>query len=122
MKREYRPRTRGEGAFGMIVGIVVAVVTLVAGFKIVPLHIHGNEVKDAMNEQANFGGLRELNKLQYAVYEKAQEVGAPLPLTEIKVSKRGSNIVISAKYTQEVKVFGYKYVYNFDESVEKPLF
>ena len=42
-----RRKSRGEGAFGTILGIAVLVLVGVALFKIVPLHMAGNKVLDA---------------------------------------------------------------------------
>jgi len=117
-----RNRTRGEGAFGTIVGIVLLVLVGIALFKIVPLHIAGNKVFDAMNEQANFAGVKPLDKIQYEIYVVAQEAVTPLLLQDIIVRRSGSSVVVSAKYSQSVKVVGYNYVYNFDRTVEKPVF
>jgi len=114
--------TRGEGAFGVIIGIIVLVGAVTSGIKIIPLYIHGNEIYDAMNEAANFGGLKPLEKLQADVYNRAQEAGVPLNLAAIHVDRNGPYIVISAKYKQTVDVFGFKYVYNFDKKVEKLVF
>jgi hypothetical protein len=114
--------TRGEGAFGIIIGIIVLVAAVTSGIKIIPLYIHGNEIYDAMNEAANFGGLKPLEKLQADVYNRAQEAGVPLNLAAIHVDRNGPYIVISAKYKQTVDVFGFKYVYNFDKKVEKLVF
>lgn len=117
-----RKRTRGEGAFGTIVGIVVVVLVGIALFKIVPLHIAGNTVLDAMTEQANFAGVKSFDKIQYEIFVIAQDAGTPLPLQEIKVRKHGNDVIVEAKYTQSVKVLGYNYVYNFDRVVQKPVF
>ena len=115
-------RTRGEGAFGLIVGLALLFVTVVALSKILPLHIHGNEIFDMMNEQANFGGMKRLDLIRDEIWRKAQEVGAPLPKEDIKVSHRGPYVIITAQYSETVDVFGYKYVYTFDRKVEKPVF
>ena len=117
-----RNRIRGEGAFGTIVGIVVVILVAIALFKIVPLHIAGNKVLDAMNEQANFAGVKALDKLQYEVFREAQEAGTPLTLQDIKISRRGASVVIEAKYMQKISVLGYQYTYAFDRTVEKPVF
>jgi hypothetical protein len=117
-----RNGNRGEGAFGLIVGLAILFVAAVALVRIVPLHIHGNEVLDAMNEAANFGGLKPLEKLRMDVYLKAQDAKVPLQMQDIRVDKNGSYIVISARYKQTADVFGYKYVYLFDKKVEKPVF
>lgn len=117
-----RKRTRGEGAFGTIVGIVLLVVVAIALFKIVPLHVAGTKVLDAMNEQANFAGVKPLEKCQYEIFVAAQEAGTPLTLQEILVRKSGSEVIVQAKYQQSVKVLGYNYVYRFDKTVQKPVF
>lgn len=113
---------RGEGAFGLIVGLAVLFVVVVATVRILPLHIHGNEVLDAMNEAANFGGLKPLEKLQHDVFLKAQDARVPLKMEAIRVERNGSYIAISARYEQQVEIFGYTYVYKFDKRVEKPVF
>ena len=117
-----RAATRGEGAFGLIVGLIVLFVAAVALVRIVPLHIHGNEVLDAMNEAANFGGLKPPEKLRYDVFLKAQDARVPLKLEQILIERNGSYIAISLKYEQTADVFGYHYVYSFDKRVEKPVF
>lgn len=122
MRTKSEKRTRGEGAFGLIVGILVLVAAVISGIKVVPLYIHGNEIYDAMNEAANFGGLKPLEKLQADIYNRAQDVGVPLNLAEIHVERNGPYVVIAARYKQTVDLFGFKYVYNFDKKVEKLVF
>jgi hypothetical protein len=117
-----RARNRGEGAFGLIVGLAILFVVAVACMRIVPLHVHGNEVLDAMTEAANFGGLKPLEKLQLDIYLKAQEAKVPLQMQDIRVERNGTYVVISARYKQTADIFGYKYVYTFDKKVEKPVF
>lgn len=117
-----RAGNRGEGAFGLVIGLAILFVVAVACARIVPLHIHGNEVLDAMNEAANFGGLKPLEKLQLDVYLKAQEAKVPLQMQDIRVERNGTYIIISARYKQTADIFGYKYVYDFDKKVEKPVF
>jgi len=122
MRRAATRSRRGEGAFGLIVGLAVLFVVVVTIVRVVPLHIHGNEVLDAMNEAANFGGLKTLEKLKYDVFLHAQDARVPLTLEAIRVERNGTYIAISARYEQTVEIFGYKYVYKFDKRVEKPVF
>jgi len=122
MRRAATRPQGGEGAFGLIVGLAILFVVVVAIVRIVPLHIHGNEVLDAMNEAANFGGLKPLEKLQYDVFQHAQDAKVPLKMDAIHVERNGSYIAISAKYEQTADIFGYRYVYKFDRRVEKPVF
>lgn len=122
MPQGARASQRGEGALGLIVGLAILFVVVVSCVRIVPLHIHGNEVLDAMSEAANFGGLKPLEKLQMDVYRRAQDARVPLKLEAIRVERNGSYIVVSANYEQTADIFGYKYVYKFDKRVEKPVF
>lgn len=122
MRRAATRFRRGEGAIGLIVGLGVLFVVVVAIVRILPLHIHGNEILDAMNEAANFGGMKGADKLQMDIYRKAQNVRVPLKLEAIRIERRGTYINISAQYEQTADIFGYKYVYKFDKKVEKPVF
>jgi len=122
MPQAARGSRRGEGSFGLIVGLAVLVAVVVGCVKIVPLYIHGNDVLDAMNEAANFGGLKPMEKLQMDVYMRAQDAKVPLKLEAIRIERAGSYITISARYEQSTDIFGYKYVYRFDKRVEKPVF
>ena len=94
----------------------------IALFKIVPLHIAGNKVLDAMSEQANFAGVKSLEKIQYEIFVIAQEAGTPLVMQDIKLSRHGSDVIVEAKYIQKVSVLGYQYTYVFDKTVQKPVF
>lgn len=117
-----RNDSRGAGALGTIIGLAILIVIVIAGLKIIPLHMAGNDVHDAMNEAANFGGMKPIEKLQYEIYKRAQDAGAPLPLSEIKIQRSAEKIVIQAQYQQQVDVLGMKYTYKFDKIVEKPIF
>ncbi len=122
MRGQPHRSVRGEGAFKAIIGIAVLIAVVMASIKIIPIHVHGGEVLDAMNEQANFASVKSLDKIQWEVFRVAQEAGVPLPLQDIKVYRQGSNVIIEAKYNQAVDVLGYHYVYRFDKRVEKPTF
>jgi hypothetical protein len=122
MRRAATRSRRGEGAFGLIVGLGVLFVVVVACVRILPLHIRGNEILDAMNEAANFGSLKGPEKLQMDIYLKAQNAKVPLKMEAIRIERNGSYITISAQYEQSADIFGYKYVYKFDKRVEKPVF
>ena len=122
MRRAARSFRRGEGAFGLIVGLGLLFVVVVASVRILPLHIHGNEMLDAMNEAANFGGLKGPEKLKMDIYLKAQNARVPLKMEAIRIERSGTYIAISAQYEQTADIFGYKYVYKFDKKVEKPVF
>jgi hypothetical protein len=115
-------KRRGEGQIGLIIGLIVLFVVGYAAFKVVPIHISGNAVFDIMNEQANFGGMKPLDKIRWEITRKAEEENVPLAPTDLKVYHKGAMIVIEAKWTQTIDVLGYKYVYNFDRRVEKPVF
>jgi hypothetical protein len=122
MRRAATRSQRGEGAFGLIVGLGVLFLVVVSIVRILPLHIHGNEVLDSMNEAANFGGLKGLDKLKMDIYLKAQSAKVPLKMDAIRVERNGTYITISAQYEQSADIFGYRYVYKFDKKVEKPVF
>jgi hypothetical protein len=113
---------RGEGMFGLIIGLAILFVVATSLIKIIPLHIHGAEVLDAMNEAANFGGLKPLDKLQKDILSRAQDARAPVELQNISVIRNGPYIVVQVKYEETADVLGFKYKYNFDKKIEKLVF
>ncbi len=115
-------RERGEGMFGVLVALVVVFVAVTAGIKIIPLHIHGAEMLDAMNETANFGGLKPIEKLRDELYAKAQEIRVPVKPQDLTVVRNGGYIVVQVSYQETVDVFTYKYVYTFNKKIEKLVF
>ena len=83
MRAEARRWQRGEGMFGLLIGLAVLFVVVTAGIKIIPLHIHGAEMLDAMNETANFGGLKPLEKLQDELFSRRpRTIRVPVKLAE----------------------------------------
>ena len=113
---------RGEGMFGLLLGLAILFVVATSLAKIIPLHIHGAEVLDAMNEAANFGGLKPLDRLQKDVLSRAQDARAPVELQNIIVIRNGPYIVVQVKYEETADIFGFKYKYNFDKKIEKLVF
>jgi hypothetical protein len=122
MLKKERRREAGEGMFGVLIGLAILFVVVTAGVKIVPLHIHGAEMLDAMNETANFGGLKPPDRLKDDLFARAEDVRAPVTLQNITIERNGPYITVQVKYQESVDVFGYKYVYNFDKKVEKLVF
>jgi hypothetical protein len=122
MRGEAGRRQRGEGMVGLLIALVLVFVAVTAGIKIIPLHIHGAEMLDAMNEAANFGGLKPVEKLQEEILAKAQDIRVPVKPQDVSVVRNGSYIVVQLRYQETVEVFTYKYVYNFDKKVEKLVF
>lgn len=122
MKNRSRRPEAGEGMVGLLFGLAVLFVVVTALVKIVPLHIHGAEMLDAMNETANFGGLKTPERLQQDLFARAEDVRAPVKRQNIIVLRNGPYITVQVKYQETVEVFGYKYVYNFDKKVEKLVF
>ena len=122
MRGESRRWQRGEGMFGLLIGLGLLFVVVTAGIKIIPLHIRGAEMFDAMNEAANFGGLKPVDKLRDELLMKAQEIRVPVKPQDVNVIRNGGYINVQVKYQETVEVFTYSYVYNFDKKVEKLVF
>ncbi len=115
-------KQRGEGTARVLISLALFFVAAISIVKIAPLHISGNGIKDQMEEESNFGRMKPDDKMQYAIWKKAVDEGAPISLQDVKISRQGSKIRIKLKYEKKVSVFGYQYVYKFDNEVEKEIF
>ena len=115
-------RQRGEGRAGCIFWVLVlAVVTLIA-FKTVPVKYASSQFFGFMDEQAKFAQQTTPDRMKKAILRKARELDLPVDPKKLTVSKRGGRIQIDCSYTVPIEFPGYTYYWNFQESINEPIF
>jgi len=115
---------RGAANFGCIVWLVIVCLVGYVLWKVVPVKIASSEFYDAMHEQAAFGSIKDPKLIEYEILKKADELKIPVKKDNLKIQRSHESITVEAHYTITIDFFGraYKYVWQFDPVVQRPLF
>jgi hypothetical protein len=116
--------TRGGANIGCIIWLVILGLVGYVLYKVVPVKIASAEFFDVMQEQAQFGSIKDPKFIEYEILRKAEELRLPIKKEQLKITKVRESIRIECHYEIEIDFFGgsYKYVWKFDPVVERPLF
>lgn len=119
-----RHAERGKTSFGCIVWVVVIALLGYFLYKVVPVKVATSTFHDVMTEQASFGSIKGVPQIEYEILRRAVELEIPVTKENLKITKVRESIKIEAHYSITIDFFGgaYKYVWQFDPVVERPLF
>ena len=115
---------RGAANFGCIVWLAIVIVVGYVLWKVVPVKIASSEFFDVMQEQAAFGSIKDVKNIEFEILRRATELQVPVTKENLKITKSREMITVEAHYTVTIDFFGgaYKYVWQFDPIVQRPLF
>lgn len=115
---------RGAGNIGCVLWVVVIVLVGHVLWKVVPVKIRTSTFYDTMQEQASFGSIKSVQAIEWEVLRRAEELRIPVTKENLKVTRARNAVTVEAHYTITVEFFGgaYKYVWKFDQVVERPTF
>lgn len=115
---------RGAGNIGCVLWVVVIVLVGHVLWKVVPVKIRTSTFYDSMQEQASFGSIKSVQAIEWEVLRRAEELRIPVTKENLKVTRARNAVTVEAHYTITVEFFGgaYKYVWKFDQVVERPTF
>lgn len=115
---------RGAGNIGCVLWVVVIVLVGHVLWKVVPVKIRTSTFYDTMQEQAGFGSIKSVQAIEWEVLRRAEELRIPVTKENLKVTRARNAVTVEAHYTITVEFFGgaYKYVWKFDQVVERPTF
>lgn len=115
---------RGAGNIGCVLWVVVIVLVGHVLWKVVPVKIRTSTFYDSMQEQASFGSIKSVQAIEWEVLRRAEELRIPVTKENLKVTRARNAVTVEAHYTITVEFFGgaYKYVWKFDQIVERPTF
>jgi hypothetical protein len=115
---------RGAGNIGCLLWLVVIVLVGHILWKVVPVKIRTSTFYDSMQEQASFGSIKSLPAIEWEILRRAEELKIPVTKENLKVTRARNSVTVEAHYTITIDLFGgaYKYVWKFDQVVERPTF
>lgn len=115
---------RGAGNIGCLLWLVVIVLVGHVLWKVVPVKVRTSTFYDTMQEQASFGSVKSVAAIEWEVLRRAEELKIPVTKENLKVTRARNAVTVEAHYTITIDLFGgaYKYVWKFDQVVERPTF
>ncbi len=115
---------RGAGNIGCLLWLVVIVLVGHVLWKVVPVKVRTSTFYDSMQEQASFGSVKSVQAIEWEVLRRAEELRIPVTKENLKVTRARNAVTVEAHYTITIEFFGgaYKYVWKFDQVVERPTF
>lgn len=115
---------RGAGRIGCIVWLAVLGLIGYGLYKVIPVKIATSTFYDFMQEEASFASIRNVKQLQKEILAKAKELNLPVTEENLTLKRTRESITIEAHYEMTVEFFGgwKKYVWKFDQVVERPTF
>jgi hypothetical protein len=115
---------RGAGNIGCVLWAVVILLVGHVLWKVVPVKVRTSTFYDSMQEQASFGSIKSVQAIEWEVLRRAEELRIPVTKENLKVTRARNAVTVEAHYTITIEFFGgaYKYVWKFDQVVERPTF
>ncbi|MGH8703933.1 MAG: DUF4845 domain-containing protein [Burkholderiales bacterium] len=105
-----RNSQRGIGLGGLLVGAIILIFVSLLGLKLAPAYIEFFAIKKAVNgiaSEKRGGGGASVVEIRKAFQSRADidDITAVKP-ADLEITKEGSDIVITAAYRKEIKLFG----------------
>jgi len=115
---------RGAGNIGCLLWAAVILLVGHVLWKVVPVKVRTSTFYDSMQEQASFGSIKSVQAIEWEVLRRAEELRIPVTKENVKVTRARNAVTVEAHYTITIEFFGgaYKYVWKFDQVVERPTF
>jgi Domain of unknown function (DUF4845) len=92
-------------SFRGILGLFLAVAAVYVLSQVLPPYFHNYQFQDSIDETARFSGVdgrATEEDIRQKVFKSAQDYDVPLTAEQIKVTKNGSEVTISAEYSVHV--------------------
>jgi hypothetical protein len=115
---------RGAIKIGCILWLVVLAVLAHGAYVIIPVKVKTSTFYDFMQEEAAFGSIRDIKQLEKELIAKAKELDVPVNEDNLTIKRTRENILIEAHYSITLEFFSgwKKYVWKFDQVVNRPTF
>ena len=115
---------RGAGRLGCIVWLAVLGLIGYGLYKIIPVKVATSTFYDFMQEEASFASIRDVKQLQKEILAKAKELELPVTEDNLTIKRSKEAVTIEAHYEITIEFFNgwKKYVWKFDQVVDRPTF
>lgn len=123
VQRRNRSRgQRGEGMIGCLLWAAVLIVAVVIAWEAVPVKVASASLYDYMEEVARFPGRKSEARIKKDLIKKAADLNIELEPKNVEVQKTRDRIKMKVTYTVPLEFPGYTYYWDFDQSIDRPIF
>lgn len=112
----------GEGRAGCVLWVAALLLFSWICWKAVPVKIQSAQLDDYMVELAKFSARAKPDDVKQQIVQRAEELGLPVTSRDVRVTRRGGNIIMEATYTVPLDFGFYVYQWTFKHLVDRPVF
>ncbi|HPR63076.1 MAG TPA: hypothetical protein PK014_02545 [Thermoanaerobaculia bacterium] len=115
-------RNLGKSNIGCIIAFIVLGVFGYSLTLYIPVRVHAAEFADFLKDKASYPKYaKDLEGFRSIALQKAKELDIPLKSENLTLEKTGDYIRYAAEWEQEINIFGYVYVMEFNPKGESPI-
>jgi hypothetical protein len=115
-----RLRSRpGKFRLGCLLGLLILGAIIYYGYNIAQVALRYYEYKDAMEQEARFGLHQQNDLIVSHLRAKADTLNMPDGAYQVRVKRRGNDILISADYIESIELPGFVYEVDLHPQVER---
>jgi hypothetical protein len=103
----------------LLLKLVLAALIANAAWRVGSSYVSFYKFKDAINEEAQFGGDKSVDQLRERVVALAQQFDLPVDGDAVTISKENQRTRIAGSYSKPIEVVpGFKYPWSFSWNIE----
>lgn len=119
----HRHSERGEGRLGFFIALALFGIAVFLAVKIVPVRIDAYNFRDTLREEARFASINRNDKeVKNRILAEAESLELPLESKNLSISRTRKEVVIKARYDQEIDLKFTTYTFRFRAEERAPLF
>ncbi len=113
----------GEGRTGFVVTLALFLLGIFLAIQIVPVRIDGYQFQEVLREEArNVAVHRNDEQVAARIMDKAKAMDIPLQRSNLRISRTGAEVIITATYHKPIDLRFTTYTYKFKGRQTAPLF
>ena len=117
-----RPREKGEGQFGCLVGMILLALAVFVAYKMIPVKVKNAELRQVIVDEAKSAGTHRDDHILAAILQKAREDNLPVTEANVEIKRANSSISVDVDYTIPVDFPGFVYQWHIHHHAENPIF
>ena len=115
-------RQSGEVRIGTVIWLLIFAATALVCWEAIPVKMRSSQLQDFMVETAKFSSHQTATNIKKTILRRSQELDLPVTNKGLDVKKGNGRIKMYAKYTIPLEFPFYTYNWEFEHTVDRPVF